>query len=106
MKKICIICLCMLLFFSFVISVEVKASGDPLFQNLGQSKSSIRPGDNIILYAQGKDDVALNWSWLATNETGEWKNYADLLEWNYYKQIVIDHTMVEDDFHNFPVAGL
>ena len=96
MRKICSIWVCMLLLICFLpLLVEVAASGSPLFQNQGQNKSSIRPGENILLYAQGKDDIALDWAWLATNETGEWKNHTGFLGWSYFKQIVIFYSRTD-----------
>ncbi len=46
----------------------------PEWQNQGQSKTAILRGENIGLYAQGKDNLALNSAVLATNETGTWQN--------------------------------
>lgn len=46
----------------------------PECRNQGQNKTTIQPGGSIKLYAQGKDNYALNWAYLATNETGEWQN--------------------------------
>ena len=55
-------------------------SGDdipPQWRHQWQNKTVIYPGEPILLYAQGRDDVALDWAWLATNETGIWKNVTD-----------------------------
>jgi len=48
----------------------------PQWQNQGQNKTTIQPGESISLYAQGKDETALDWAWLATNETGVWQNFT------------------------------
>ena len=49
----------------------------PAWRSLGQSVSHIPVGDSILLYAQGKDAVALDHAVLATNETGTWHNWTD-----------------------------
>jgi hypothetical protein len=48
----------------------------PLWQNPGtnDTDNSILQGQAINLTAQGKDETALDWAWLATNETGVWQN--------------------------------
>jgi len=53
-----------------------------LWQNQGtnDTDNSILQGQAINLTAQGKDETALDWSWLATNESGSWKNYTTY--WN------------------------
>jgi len=56
---------------------EAYASDDPpCYQNVGSNSTSINPGEAIKLYAQGYDDIGLDWAWLSTNETGTWKNYT------------------------------
>ena len=51
----------------------------PLWRNQGtnDTDNEIDQGEAINLTAQGKDETALDWAWLATDETGEWKNYTD-----------------------------
>ncbi|HEC77005.1 MAG TPA: DUF2341 domain-containing protein [Thermoplasmatales archaeon] len=72
----------------------------PRWKNQGQSNSTVERGKSIILSAQGKDNVALNWAWLATNETGEWQNFPRWIEipndiwnesWLYYKKLYIEN---------------
>jgi len=48
----------------------------PTWQNQGtnDTDNQILQGKVINLTAQGKDDAALNWAWLATNESGIWQN--------------------------------
>jgi hypothetical protein len=48
----------------------------PLWQNPGtnDTDNTINQGEAINLTAQGKDETALDWAWLATNETGAWQN--------------------------------
>jgi hypothetical protein len=52
----------------------------PIWQNQGtnDTDNSILQGQAINLTAQGKDDTALDWAWLSTNETGIWKNYTQI----------------------------
>lgn len=49
----------------------------PIYQNVGSNSTSIVENASILLYGQGYDDIALDWAWLATNETGGWQNYTD-----------------------------
>jgi len=95
MNKICIILVIILLCasISWVPGTVTALKGDdipPVWQNQGQNKSVIKPGESILLYAQGKDDVALDWAWLATNENGDWTGYAPEW-WNYYKKLYISN---------------
>ena len=48
----------------------------PLWQNQGtnDTDNTITQGEGINLTAQGKDETALDWTWLSTNETGAWQN--------------------------------
>jgi hypothetical protein len=48
----------------------------PEIRNQGQNKTVISSGESISLYAQGKDAFGLNWSTLATNESGSWQNIS------------------------------
>ncbi|MCK4634745.1 MAG: BNR-4 repeat-containing protein, partial [Candidatus Aenigmarchaeota archaeon] len=43
---------------------------------LGSNTTTPEQGDPVILYSMWKDETALDWGWLTTNETGEWKNYT------------------------------
>ena len=49
----------------------------PEWRSHGQNVSQIPVGGSILLYAQGKDTVALDYAILATNETGTWHNWTD-----------------------------
>jgi hypothetical protein len=61
-----------------IISFIVLAvdTNPPLWQNQGTNDTDnvILQGQSINLTAQGKDDTALDWAWLSTNETGRWEN--------------------------------
>ncbi len=70
----------------------------PVWRNQGMDKQSILPGESIELFAQGSDTVGLDYAYLSTNETGEWKDYTNLIDWRYAKKIVIDHERVEPDY--------
>lgn len=110
MKKICGILICIMLFATvLLVSLYVTALGDnisPEWRNQGQNKSTIQPGESISLFAQGRDNVAMDWAWLATNETGEWQNFTGWWDhsWDYYKKITIYHSQVEDDLIDFPLT--
>ncbi len=78
-------------------------STPPIWRNQGQNASTIRVGDPILLYAEGKDDVALDYAYLSTNETGVWQDFKGLLDWQYVREITIDHTLVQEDVTNFAV---
>ncbi len=107
MKKIFRILLCTFVFSTlFLTSWQIIAIDDaipPEWKNQGQNKTIIQSGENITLYAQGRDTIALNYSYLATNETGEWQIFSGFQNWKYCKQLVINHTFVEADLTNFPV---
>lgn len=57
-----------------------SVSKAPQWRNQGTNDTDniILQGESINLTAQGKDETALDWAWLATNETGQWKNYTRL----------------------------
>jgi parallel beta-helix repeat protein len=64
----------------------------PEWQNQGQTNSHINPDEQSILFAQGRDAVALDWAWLATDESGEWQSFVG--PWwnyscNYFKELLI-----------------
>ena len=72
----------------------------PEWRNQGQNKSIIQPGSSISLFAQGKDDVALDRAWLATNETGQWQNFTEShnwydTDWRYKKSVSIDNASTD-----------
>jgi cytochrome c biogenesis protein CcdA len=50
----------------------------PLWRNQDQSKDAILGTEEVMLYAQGLDQVGLDHAWLATNETGTWQNKTSL----------------------------
>jgi hypothetical protein len=94
MKRVYSLLVCILLLVSLLgFSELVIASGEPTWRNQGQSKTSIESGESIVLYAQGRDNVALDWAWLATNETGGWQSFDGSwwdYNWDYYKSLAID----------------
>jgi peptidoglycan/xylan/chitin deacetylase (PgdA/CDA1 family) len=51
----------------------------PLWRNqtTNDADNVINPGDSITLSAEGFDDTGLHIAWLATNESGTWKNYTN-----------------------------
>ena len=49
----------------------------PTWQNQGQNNSAPAEGEAVLLYAQGKDETALDFAILETNETGGWLNITD-----------------------------
>jgi len=61
---------------AILLPLNVVDTTPPLWQNPGTNDTDniISQGEAINLTAQGKDDVALNWAWLSTNETGSWSN--------------------------------
>ena len=87
--------------------VTVYDNDSPQSQNQRQNQSFVPPGGSVILSAQGKDNVALDWAWLSTDESGDWLIYSGGDWWNrswaFSKQITINHTKVADDLTNFPV---
>ncbi len=107
MKKRYSIIVWLFVFFTFFIgSWNGVSTGDtsfPEWRNQGQNKIIIRPGESIFLYAQGRDTTALNYAWLATNETGSWMNVTGLPGWKYCKQIIIHHEFVGANLTDFPV---
>jgi PGF-pre-PGF domain-containing protein len=50
---------------------------NPTFANNNSNTSSINSTYPVLIYANWSDDVGLNYSWLSTNETGNWFNYTD-----------------------------
>jgi parallel beta-helix repeat protein len=80
----------------------------PEYRYLGEDNIVVPQGTPVLLYAQGRDDIALDWAWLSTNETGVWQNFTEYegwidTNWEYRKKIVIDHTKIMENFTNFPV---
>jgi hypothetical protein len=81
----------------------------PIWQNQAQEKTTVWPGGSIWLRADGKDETALNFAWLSTNETGVWENQTRGNWWNsawqYSKVLTIDHNAISDTdgLYNFPV---
>ena len=84
----CILLLVILLLGSY----QVTADDPPLFQEQGQHQTTIGIGERNTLYAQGRDDGALDWAWLSTDETGEWQDIKPWWDsdWSYSKQIIIN----------------
>jgi len=55
------------------------ADGEPPFyEHVQQSLSKFTRGGSVELSAQWTDNVELDYAWLATNETGEWKNHSGI----------------------------
>ena len=79
----------------------------PEWRSQGQSSPSIQPGESVILSAQGRDNIALDYAYLSTNESGQWVNFSGGnwwdINWDYCKPIVIDHTNIDVDLMNFTV---
>jgi len=85
---------------AFTMVFIIVDSDPPQWRNQGQNKTVIHHGENILLRAQGKDNVALNWAWLSTNETGIWKNFTGNIgwwdiSWGYRKQINITNPIID-----------
>ena len=55
----------------------VKDEVPPTWQNLGSNTTTPLAGASVLLYAQGKDETALNYAVLSTNESGTWENITD-----------------------------
>ncbi len=72
----------------------------------GQNKQFILPGEPILLYVEGKDECALYYAYLSTNESGEWKNYTNLLEWQYAKKITFEKGRITPDFWSETIEDL
>ena len=49
----------------------------PLYSNVGSNVTQIKIGDSILLYSYWEDNEALSHAFLATDESGSWKNYTD-----------------------------
>ena len=88
----------------------VGESNPPLWQNQGtnDTDNSILQGESINLTAQGKDDTALDWATLATNESGSWRNYTQATSWwnsswPYRKNITINNSANSNTLANYQV---
>jgi len=78
MRNIRIIVITILVFFSLIgISYGADTTA-PMSRNQAQNPSDIHPGESVALSAQGRDDVALDWAWLSTNESGTWQNITNM----------------------------
>ncbi|MCD6482852.1 MAG: hypothetical protein J7K83_01100, partial [Candidatus Aenigmarchaeota archaeon] len=55
-----------------------KDTTPPIWSNQEQSTSTPGIGAKVNLSAYWQDNAALDNAWLATNETGSWKNYTDV----------------------------
>ena len=69
-----------------VTDIQTFTVGDlisPIWQNQGTNDTDniILQGQAINLTAQGKDETALDWAWLSTNESGSWRNYTTIYNW-------------------------
>jgi len=63
--------------FNFNLTLPAADTTPPEWRSQGQNVSQIPVGGSILLYAQGKDTVALDYAVLATNETGTWHNWTN-----------------------------
>jgi len=95
----------LLIIVAILLVFQTTSAQEPLIQQQGQSRSTIGVGESVMLFAQGKDDTALDRAWIATDESGEWQEYTQWwsADWTYKKQIIIHHQFVEDDLEDFPV---
>lgn len=50
-------------------------------QNTASNTITPNQDDAVLLYSQGNSSVGLDWAWVATNETGDWKNYTENVGW-------------------------
>jgi outer membrane protein assembly factor BamB len=48
----------------------------PSWHDLGQNATWVGVNKTILLFANWSDNFDLDYAWLETNETGEWKNYT------------------------------
>jgi len=55
-------------------SFEITDTIAPTYSNLRQSSSNLQEGHLIKLSSYWTDNEELNYTWLATNETGQWEN--------------------------------
>ena len=71
---------------NYTLNVDVP----PTYRNIGQNVTVVDQDGTIKLYAEGYDFTGLDWAWLATNETGTWKNHTqqdeimEFVEWIKY----------------------
>jgi hypothetical protein len=63
-------------FVSFVYAPSDTTPPQWANQTTNVSTNIINQINAINLSAQGKDETALDWAWLSTNETGSWANYT------------------------------
>jgi hypothetical protein len=69
----------------------------PRVRNVGSNSTSIPENGTILLHSQGYDDIGLDQAWLATNETGSWKNYTMQSIWSLGSNLLeplADHVSV------------
>jgi PGF-pre-PGF domain-containing protein len=60
---------------NYYITIEERSPlWNDTFGYLGSNISNPEPGDGVLLYGMAYDEVALNWTWLATNESSSWEN--------------------------------
>jgi len=58
------------------VSYTVPGTTPPTWSSFGQNATSISSSDTVQMWANISDDVALDYAWLATNESGTWINYT------------------------------
>jgi len=90
----------------------VGADDPPEWSTQNQGKNSVFRGENNILAAQGRDDVGLDYAWLATNETGQWRSYTSVLtpptewwnsNWKRRAKLVFNNVGQTQDLVDFPI---
>jgi len=80
------------------------ARNTPEWQNQNSNTTTPLVGEPILLGAQGKDESALNWAWLWTNETGTGKNYTSTMSSNF-KNLVKQTTDEPLDLPKYSATG-
>lgn len=63
--------------FAYYVAEPTPDTTLPEWQNQGENTTTPAAGDSVLLYAQGRDETALDWATLSTNESGAWVNYTD-----------------------------
>jgi len=82
---------------SYSESIQICDLQDPEVRNQNQNSSTIKPNGTIELFAQIRDDFALDYAWLSTNESGEWQNISMSYGGRqFYKELFIEDS--EQDY--------
>lgn len=69
----------MIAIFLFTLISVGLSFGLPQWRNQGQNNSRPLYNATVQLYAEGFDDTGLDYAWLETNETGQWKEKFPLI---------------------------